>query len=149
MLDYIKGVLEDLPEVRMGRSTILADNNMFQVRPEDYHTLINKERATSLHHTVARLLFFMSRARKDIKISINFLCNWVRIPDEDEWKNIVRVIRYTRGTVHLPLIPRADVLSVIKWWVDAYFAAHQDCKGHTGAMMFMGSGLIMEISWKK
>ena len=64
-------------------------------------------------------------------------------------EKIVRVIRYTRGTVHLPLIPRADVLSVIKWWVDASFDAHLDCKGHTGAMMFMGSGLIMEISRKK
>ena len=58
---------------------------------------------------------------------------------------IVRVIRYTRGTVHLPLIPRANFLIVIKWWVDAPFAAHPYCKGHTGAMMFMGSGLIMEI----
>ena len=51
--------------------------------------------------------------------------------------------------MHLPLIPRADVLSVIKWWVNAYFAAHPDCKGHTRSMMFMGSVLIMEISWKK
>ena len=133
----------------MGRSTILADNNMFQVRPEDYQTLINKERETELHHTVARLIYFMSRAKKDIKTSIDFLCTWVRSPDKDEWKNIVRVIRYTRGTVHLPLIPRADVLSVIKWWVDASFASHPYCKGHTGSMMFMGSVLIMEISWKK
>ena len=84
MVDYIKGVLEYSPEVRMGRHTILADNNLFQVRPEDYQTLLNKERATELYHMVAWLLFFMSRARKDIKISINFLYNWVRSPDEDE-----------------------------------------------------------------
>ena len=133
----------------MGRSTILADNNMFQVRPEDYQTLINKERETELHHTVARLIYLMSRAKKDIKTSIDFLCTWVRSPDKDEWKNIVRVIRYTRGTVHLPLIPRADVLGFIKWWVDASFDAQSDCKGNTGTMMFMGSGLIMEILWKK
>ena len=41
MVDYIKGMLEDLPEVRMGRSTILTDNNLFQVRPEDNWTLLN------------------------------------------------------------------------------------------------------------
>ena len=91
----------------------------------------------------------MLRARKDIKMSIGFLCTWVRSPDKDEWKNIVRVIRYTRVTVHLPLIPRADVLTVIKWWVYASFAAQPYCKGHTESMMFMGSVLIMEISWKK
>ena len=49
----------------------------------------------------------------------------------------------------MPLTPRVDVLSVIKWWVDASFAAHPYCKGHTGAMVFMGSGLIMDILWKK
>ena len=91
----------------------------------------------------------MSRARKYIKMSIDFLCTWVRSPDEDEWKNVVMFIRYTRGTVHMPLTPRVDVLSVIKWWVDASFAVQPYCKGHTGAMMFMGSVLIMEISWKK
>ena len=82
-------------------------------------------------------------------MSIDLLCTWVRSPDEDEWKNVVRVIRYTRGIVHMPLIPRANVLSVIKWWVDASFATNPDCKGHTGAMVFMRSLLTMEILWKK
>ena len=35
MVDYLKGVLEDLPEVITGRITILAANHIFQVRPED------------------------------------------------------------------------------------------------------------------
>ena len=47
------------------------------------------------------------------------------------------------------LIPRDDSLSVINFWVDASFAAHPNCKGHTGAMVSRVSGSIMEISWKK
>ena len=43
------------------------------------------------------------------------------------------------------LILRAESLSVIKLWIDAYFASHPDCKGDTGAMMYMGSGSIMEL----
>ena len=35
MVDYPKGVLEDFPEVIMGRSRILEANHLFQVRPED------------------------------------------------------------------------------------------------------------------
>ena len=34
MVDYLKGVLEDFPEVITGRSTSPAANHLFQVRPE-------------------------------------------------------------------------------------------------------------------
>ena len=61
----------------------------------------------------------------------------------------MRVIRYIIGTLHLLLILRAKILSVIKWWVDASFAADPDCKDHTGAMMYIGSGSIMELSRKQ
>ena len=64
MLDYLKGVLEDLPEVKTGISTILEANNSFQVRPEDKQKLIYKDQATSVHHTVEHLVFVMRRARK-------------------------------------------------------------------------------------
>ena len=46
MVEYLKGVLEDFPEVITGKSTNLAANNMFQVRPEDERTLLVKERGT-------------------------------------------------------------------------------------------------------
>ena len=138
MVDLLKGVLEDLPEVITGISTILDANHLFQVSPEDKRTLLNKERATVFHHTVEHLIFFMSRARKDIKISMEFLCTQVRIPDEDDWGNLVRALRYIIGNLHLPLILRSNSLSVIKWWVNASFAAHPYCKCHTGAMMSKG-----------
>ena len=57
----------------------------------------------------------------------------------------MRLLIYIRGTLHMPLILRDKILSVIKWWVYAPFATHPDRKGHTLAMMSMGSGLIMEI----
>ena len=93
MVDYLKGVLEDFLEVITLKITIQAANHMFKPRPEDEQTLINGEQATAFHHTVAQLIFFASRARKDIKMKINFLCNQVRIPDKDEWGKLVRVLR--------------------------------------------------------
>ena len=114
MVDYLKGMLEDFPEVKTGRSTSLKDNHLFQVSPEEKQTLLDKERATAFHHTVAQLVFVTSRARKQIKMAIAFLCNRLRIPEEDDWVNIVRVIIYIRGTLHLPLILSSDILSIIK-----------------------------------
>ena len=113
-VDYLKGVLEDFPEVKTGRSTSLEDNHLFQVSTEEKQTLLDKEWATAFHHTVAQLVFVTSRARKQIKMAIAFLCNRVRIPKEDYRGNLVRVIVYIRGTLHLPLVLRSDILNVIK-----------------------------------
>ena len=113
---------------------------MFQVRREDKQTLLDNERSTSFYHTVTQLLLVTSRVRRDIKMAIDFLCTQLRIPDEDDWGKLVRLLRYIRGTLNLPLILRAYRLSVIKWWVDVYFAAQPDYKGLSGAMVFMGLG---------
>jgi hypothetical protein len=51
-------------------------------------------------------------------------------------------MRYIKGTINLPLILRADNLNVIKWWVDASFTTHDDCRGHTGGTMSLGKGSI-------
>ena len=61
----------------------------------------------------------------------------------------MRLIRYIRVNLHLQLILRSNSLSVVKWWVYESFAAHPYYKGHTRAMMSMGSGSIMEILRKQ
>ena len=80
MVDYLKGVMEDFPEVITGRSISPAANHLFQVRPEDERMILNKERSTASHHTMAQLLFVTSRARKDTKMAITLLCTRVSIP---------------------------------------------------------------------
>jgi hypothetical protein len=60
-----------------------------------------------------------------------------------------RLLKYIRGTIYMPLILKADSLNIVKWWVDASYAPHGDCKGHTGATISMGTGSIMGISRKQ
>ena len=43
----------------------------------------------------------------------------------------------------------ADDTGVIKWWVNALFAVHENMRGHTGATMSMGQGSINSGSWKQ
>ena len=40
----------------------------------------------------------------------------------------------------------ADNISDVVWWVDGSFGAHWDSKGHTGAMLSMGKGDIVNIA---
>ena len=41
-----------------------------------------------------------------------------------------------------------DILSIIKWWVDASDITHMDCKGHSIYAMSIGKGDII-IFYKK
>ena len=107
MLDYLKGVLEDLIEVITRISKSPTSNHTFQVSPEDKRELLDNERETGFHHMLAQLLFFTSRSSKDIKMVIDLLYNQVNIPDKDDWEELVRILRYIRGNLHLPLILRS------------------------------------------
>ena len=43
----------------------------------------------------------------------------------------------------------ADNLGIIKWFIDALHAIRNDCKGHTGAKLTLGSGTITSLSQKQ
>eukprot|EP00957_Ditylum_brightwellii_P111673 8517832-Ditylum_brightwellii.AAC.1 len=58
-------------------------------------------------------------------------------------------MRYLRATINLPLTLEVDGSGVIRWWVDASFAVHQDMKGHTGAVMSLGGGAAYAASVKQ
>ena len=49
----MKGVMEDFLEFITGRSMSPVSNHVLQVRPEYKRSLIDKEQATSFHHTMA------------------------------------------------------------------------------------------------
>ena len=55
---------------------------------------------------------------------------------------------YLKGTRYMKMYLTADNLSNIIWWVDGSFGVHWDSRGHTGAMMSMGKGAIVNIARK-
>ena len=59
------------------------------------------------------------------------------------------MIRYLRGTKGLILTLWANNDSIIRWWIDASYAVHEDMKGHTGATLSLGKGGVYSGSWKQ
>ena len=51
-----------------------------------------------------------------------------------------------KGTLHMKLNITVDSLTTIKWYVDASYGVHSDCKGHTGMMMKLGARASMAMS---
>jgi hypothetical protein len=149
MVDYLKGVLGDFPEVIDGTAPTPASEHLFDVRPDKEKTLLNEEQARVFHHAVAQLLFASARSRKAIQMAISFLTTRVKQPDEDDWGKLKRLLKYVRGTVYMPLILKADSLNIIKWWVDASYVTHGDCRGHTGVTMSLGRGSVIGMLKKQ
>jgi hypothetical protein len=114
MVDYLKGVIRDFPEVIDGTAPAAASEHLFNVRPDEERVLLEEERARAFHHAVAQLLFTSSSARKDIQLAVSFLTTRVKQPDEDDWNKLKRLLKYIRGKIYMPLILRADSLSIIK-----------------------------------
>ena len=50
-------------------------------------------------------------------------------------------MKYLNGTNSLYLTITATDMGMIKWYVDTLYAIHNDCHGHTGAIMTFGSVL--------
>ena len=59
------------------------------------------------------------------------------------------MIQYPRGTKSLILTLQANDDRIVRWWIDASDAVHDDMKGHTGATMSLGKGGIYSGSWKQ
>jgi hypothetical protein len=149
MVDYLKRVITEFPEAISGGATSPAADRLFKVRPEEEGTPLEEKRAIAFHHCVAQLLFASARARKDIHPAVAFLTTRVRNPDKDDWLKLKRLLKYIRCTIHLPLILKAESLNVIKWWVDASFTTHDNCRGYTGVMMSLGKGSVIGMSKKQ
>ena len=64
-----------------------------------------------------------------------FLTTRVNCPDEDDWGKMKRVVKYLNVTKNLELTLMADNLWIIRWFVDALYATHNDCTSHTGSVM--------------
>jgi hypothetical protein len=70
-------------------------------------------------------------------------------PNEDDWKKLIKIMRFLNGTKDSVTMMSIDDSNTIKWYVDAAFAVHKDLKSHLGAVMTLGNGAICSISTKQ
>jgi hypothetical protein len=59
------------------------------------------------------------------------------------------LLQYLNDTIELRRILGADNFSVLRTWVDASYAVHEDMKSHTGGAISFGTGAVMCKSTKQ
>ena len=148
MEDYVRSILAELPSCLQGGSAATpAANHLFEVR--DNVERLPLEQADEFHRIVMQLMYLAQRGRPDVRTAVSFLTTRVVSPDDNDWKKLGRTLKYLNSTVDMPLTLTADGSGIIRWWVDASFAVHEDMKSHTGAMMSLGKGAVYSTSMKQ
>lgn len=147
MLEYVRDLLLEAPGDFSGEAATPAAAHLFEVDLEA--TKLCPEKATTFHHLVAKALFLCKRARPDTQMTVGFLCSRVKEPDVDDWKKLKRFFQYLRGTKDLSLTLEAEEAMVAKWWIDASYAVHPDCRSHSGATFSLGKGTLYSGSHRQ
>ena len=148
MLDYVEMVLTDLPKKFKGHASTTAANHLFKVNEKNLMFLDDTKRELFVK-LVMQLLYLIQRAQLDLRTAISFLCGRTQTPDVDDYKKLVRVLKYLQSTKDLSLILSADGSGLLRWWVDASYGVHMDMKGHTGGNMSMGKGSVYTTANKQ
>ena len=152
MKGYIKSLIKDFKKSTKGKNKKIpaktpAHDQLFHVR-SDAKKLDDSQRKL-FHHTVAQLLYLFKRTRPDLSPAVPFLTTRVSQPDEDDWKKLCKTIQYLENTIEFALTLAADKTKPPRWWIDASYAVHPNCRSHTGGTFTLGKGAIFTISSKQ
>ncbi len=88
MIKYLQNIIEDFPEVMMGRAATPPVDHLFNIRDKKEARPLEEERVLVFHCTVTQLLFMLTRARQDIQTAVAFLSTRVKSPDKDDWEKL-------------------------------------------------------------
>jgi hypothetical protein len=101
------------------------------------------------HSIVAKLLYLGKRGRPDILLPIQFLCTRVKGPTVEDKRKLERVLGYLKLTrVWTRVFDKSSFHQAMSF-VDASFATHEDGKGQSGCMVFLGNTLVHEACRKQ
>ena len=92
MIDYIGKMLGNSPEDVKGESATPATHHLFDI-VEDA-TRLSQSDADLFNNFVAQLIYFSKGKCTDIQIAVSLLCTRVRRPDNDDYDNVARVMKY-------------------------------------------------------
>ena len=134
MIPYIVDLIDQFPDDhKYSKRATPASASLFKLESSEKFL---PDRDKKVFHTyAAKLLYLTKHARPDIAIAVAFLTTRVRNPSFLDWKKLRRCVQYLSCYSHLVLTLQSDNLPIRKWWVDASYAVHHDCKGHTGSML--------------
>lgn len=99
---------------------------------------------------VGSLLFLAINTRPDIAASISILAQKVSNPNQEDWNELKRVVRYLKGTSQLKLALGAQTDKLFYGYADANWAeSKSDRKSNSGYVFLVNGGVVSWASRKQ
>jgi hypothetical protein len=143
MKSYIDDVLK-LYGKEVNKCVTPAKQNLFDIG--EGQAIID---AAPFHSIVAKLLYLGKRGRPDILLPVQFLCTRVKRPTVEDQRKLERVLGYIRLTRSWTRVFDNSSYDRVAVFIDASFATHDDGKGQSGCMVFLGNTLVHEACRKQ
>lgn len=144
----LAAIVEKFPEVPVAKSPA-AEHLFDKDRGTSFCQKLDRERADEFRSVVASILYDGKHGRPDLLTAASYLATRVTEPDEDDWKKLLRVIGYIKGTLDLLLHLSATSVDQFLSSIDAAFGVHMDGKSHTGVFITLGCGAVFGKSVKQ
>jgi hypothetical protein len=152
MVNYVKAMISDFHKHDPSDKTAVTPAPNTSSRHVKMYQRYRRNSPRSSTTSQRGGLFATKRARPDIHTAISFLTTRVREPDEDDWKKLVRMMRYLRGTPDLGLTLSGNETRIVKevgWYIDGAHTVHKTMRSQTGGTSTLGKGCVMSTSVKQ
>jgi hypothetical protein len=106
---------------------------------------IKEMRDVPYRSAVGSVMYAMVCTRPDIAAAVGEVCRYMQNPGPQHWTAVKRIIRYLKGTQHLPLTLKADSEIDLLGFSDSDWASNVDNRRSTTGFIFKLFGCT--ISW--
>jgi hypothetical protein len=83
----------------------------------------------NINLVIMRLQYLVKHQRFDTIFGVSVLNKRVKGPSKKDWGELVRILRYLKGTRDMKLVLRPGDLSMVTGYIDEAIAVHPDMKG--------------------
>jgi hypothetical protein len=134
---YIDECLEEM-KVFSGVSDTPAVGELFDIDVSS--KLLGKDERELFHSIVAKWQYLGKRVRPDILVTVSFLVKRVLTPTQQDWRKLMKLIRYIRHTRELDLTLEFDKNVNVIAYIDVSYGVHANKRLHTGSTISLGKG---------
>ena len=146
MSSYLREAVQEFGET-MEFAVTPARSDLFII--DHTQPLVDDRRKKLFHRLVYKLLYCSCRGRKDLQVAISFLTQRVESCNEGDYNKFRRLMHYVHTTMDEIVTIGIEDVGLMRTFVDASYAVHDNMRSHTGGAITFGIGVFCSASEKQ
>jgi hypothetical protein len=114
---FIDGMVEDVLYPIKAITTTPWTEKLMKVDLESKN--LDAEKKAIFHTFTMKAMFLCKRGKPDVSLGIGFFAGRVKEPNEGDWKRLLKLLGFLKGTQDNVLTLEADDCQTLTWYIDA------------------------------